>query len=107
MTRQEYYEKYDEHVRLDLDQKHRLEHLVNEIVVLLRSAGIRVDEKSEPMSDVFRMHIGFPANGVVEGFGLDICSEDSCYIVVAMEPEPGREAAEEHVMNEEGRARTP
>lgn len=107
MVRQEYYEKYDEHVRLNLDQKHRLEKAVAAVVEVLRDAGIRVDERSEPMSDVFRMHIGFPANGVVEGFGLDICSEDSCYIVVAMEPEPGREAAEEHVMNEEGRARTP
>lgn len=29
MTRKEYYEKYEDHVKLNLEQKHKLEHLVN------------------------------------------------------------------------------
>ena len=107
MTRQEYYEKYDGHVKLNLGQKHRLENLVNEIVVLLRNAGISSRPGAEPMSDVQAMHLCFPADGVFRGFGLDIAPYGSCYISVAMEPEPGEEASQEHVMNEEGRARTP
>ena len=107
MTRQEYYEKYDDHVKLDLAQKHRLEHLVGKIVALLRNAGISHSPGAEPMSDVDELVFRFPANGVFEGFGLDLGSYGSCGVAMAMEPEPGREAAKEHVMNEEGRARTP
>ena len=107
MTRQEYYENYDDHVKLNLDQKRRLEHLVNEVVVLLRNAGISHSPGAEPMSDVDTLYFRFPADGVFEGFGLDLGSFGSCGISVAMEPEPGEEASQEHVMNEEGRARTP
>lgn len=107
MTKQEYYEKYDSHVKLNLRQKHRLEHLVNEIVVLLRNAGISSRPGAKPMSDVETMNFRFPADGVFRDFGLDIAPYGSCYISVAMEPEPGAEAADEHTMNEEGRARTP
>ena len=107
MTRREYYEKYDGHARLNLEQKHRLEYLVNEIVVLLRNAGISHSEGAEPMSDVNALDFQFPADGVFDGFGLDLGQYGSCGITVAMEPEPGAEAAEEHSMNEEGRARTP
>ena len=107
MTRQEYYDGYDSHVRLDIDAKHRLEYLVNEIVVLLRNAGISCRPGVEPMSDVETMHFCFPADGVFRDFGLDIASYGSCYIAVAMEPEPGAEAAGEYISNEEGRARTP
>lgn len=107
MTRQEYYENYDDHVKLDLEQKHKLEHLVNEIVALLRNAGISHSEGAEPMSDVDALCFRFPDDGVFEGFGLDIQKYGSCGISVAMEPEPGEEASQEHIMNEEGRARTP
>lgn len=107
MTRQEYYEKYDDHVKLNLEQKHKLEHLVNEVVELLRNAGIRHNKGSEPMSDVDTLRFRFPDDGVFEGFGLDITRFGSCGICVAMEPEPGEEASQEHIMNEEGRARTP
>lgn len=107
MTRQEYYEKYDDYVKLNLEQKHRLEHLVNEIVVLLRNAGISHDEGAEPMSDVDTLCFRFPADGVFGGFGLDLGGFGSCGVAVAMEPEPGEEASQECVMNEEGRARTP
>lgn len=107
MTRREYYEEYDGHVKLDLDQKHRLEYLVNEIVVLLRGAGISHSPGAEPMSDVDTLCFRFPADGVFEGFGLDLGSFGSCGVAVAMEPEPGEEASQEYVMNEEGRARTP
>ena len=107
MTRQRYYEKYDDHAKLDLEQKHRLEYLVNEIVVLLRNAGISHGEDAEPMSDVDALYFRFPADGVFEGFGLDLGKFGSCGITVAMEPEPGKEASQEHIMNEEGRARTP
>ena len=107
MTRKEYYEKYEDHLKLNLEQKHKLENLVNKIVELLRDAGVRHDEKSKPMSDVNKLYFSFPADGVSEGFGLDIGKFGSCGIVVAMEPEPGEEASHEHIMNEEGRARTP
>lgn len=107
MTRQEYYEKYDDHAKLNLEQKHKLERLVNGIVEFLRSAGISSRPRAKPMSDVRTMHFSFPADGVFEGFGLDIAPYGSCYISVAMEPDPGEEASQEHVMNEEGRARTP
>lgn len=107
MTRQEYYEKYDDHAKLNLAQKHRLEHLVDKIVALLRNAGISHSPGVEPMSDVDELVFRFPANGVFEGFGLDLGSYGSCGVTVAMEPEPGREAAEEHFLNEDGRARTP
>lgn len=107
MTRQEYYEKYDGHAKLNLGQKYRLEHLLNEIVVLLRNAGISHSPGVEPMSDVNELVFHFPANGEPDKFGLDLGSYGSCGVAVAMEPEPGGEAAEEHVMNEEGRARTP
>lgn len=107
MTRQEYYEKYDDHVKLNLEQKHKLEHLVNEVVELLRNAGISHSEGAEPMSDVDTLCFRFPDDGVFEGFGLDITKFGSCGISVAMEPEPSAEAKEEHIMNEEGRARTP
>lgn len=59
------------------------------------------------MSDVDELVFRFPANGEPDKFGLDLGSYGSCGVAVAMAPEPGREAAEEHVMNEEGRARTP
>lgn len=95
MTRQEYYEKYDDHAKLDLAQKHRLEHLLNEIVVLLRNAGISHGEGAEPMSDVNELRFQFPADGVFEGFGLDLGQYGSCGVVVAMEPEPGGEADRE------------
>lgn len=107
MTRQEYYEKYDDHLKLNLEQKRKLERLVNEIVVLLRDAGISHEEGTVPMSDVDTLHFRFPADGVFEGFGLDLGKYGSCGMVVAMEPEPGEEASQEHIMNEEGRARTP
>lgn len=107
MTRQEYYENYEDHVKLDLGQKHKLENLVNEIVVLLRNAGISHNERSEPMTDVDTLCFRFPSDGVFEGFGLDIGRYGSCHISVAMEPEPGEEASQKHIMNEEGRARTP
>lgn len=107
MTRQEYYEQYEDYVKLNLEQKHRLEHLVNEVVTLLRSAGISSRAGAEPMSDVQTMHFCFPADGVFRDFGLDIAPYDSCYISVAMEPEPGEEASQEYTMNEEGRERTP
>lgn len=107
MTRQEYYEKYEDHLKLNLEQKHKLERLVNEIVVLLRDAGISHEEGTVPMSDVDTLYFRFPADGVFEGFGLDLGQYGSCGICVAMEPEPGAEAAEEHIMNEDGRARTP
>lgn len=107
MTRQEYYEKYEDNVKLNLEQKHKLEHLVNEVVELLRNAGISHNEDAEPMSDVDTLRFQFPANGVFEGFGLTIEKYGSCGIVVAMEPEPGEEASQKHIMNEEGRARTP
>lgn len=107
MTRQECYEKYNDHVKLNLEQKHRLEHLVNEVVELLRNAGISHSENAEPMSDVDTLYFRFPDDGVFEGFGLDISKSGSCGIVVAMEPEPGEEASQKHIMNEEGRARTP
>lgn len=107
MTRQEYYEQYDDHVKLNLGQKHRLEHLVNEIVVLLRNAGISHSPGAEPMSDVDTLYFRFTADGVFDGFGLDLGGFGSCGVVVAMEPEPGEEASQEYVMNEEGRARTP
>lgn len=107
MTRQQYYDRYEGHVKLDLDAKHRLEYLVNEIVVLLRNAGIRCDPKAEPMSDVDTLVFRFPADGVFAGFGLDITSSGSCYFVVAMEPETGAEADEEYNMDKEGRERTP
>lgn len=107
MTRQEYYEKYEDHVKLNLGQKHKLEHLVNEIIELLRNSGISHDEGAKPMFDVNSLHFRFPADGVFEGFGLTIGSYGSCGITVAMEPEPGEEASQEHVMNEEDRARTP
>lgn len=107
MTRQEYYERYDGYVKLNLGQKHRLEHLVNEIVTLLRNAGISHSPGAEPMSDVDTLCFRFAANGVFEGFGLDLGRRGSCGVAVAMEPEPGEEASREHVMNEEGRARTP
>lgn len=107
MTRQEYYEEYEDHVKLNLEQKHKLEHLVNEVVALLRNAGISHREGAKPMSDVNTLRFRFPDNGVFEGFGLDITSVGSCGIVVAMEPEPGEEASQEHIMNEEGRERTP
>lgn len=107
MTRQEYYERYDSHAKLNLGQKHRLEHLVNEIVVLLRNAGISHSPGVEPMTDVDQLCFRFPANGEPDKFGLDLGSYGSCGIAVAMAPEPGREADEEHFLNEEGRARTP
>lgn len=107
MTRQEYYEKYDGHVKLNLEQKHRLEHLVNEIVALLRSAGISHSPGAEPMSDVDTLYFRFPADGVFGGFGLDLGQFGSCGISVAMEPEPGEEASQEHVMNDDDRVRTP
>ena len=107
MTRQEYYEEHDDHAKLNLDQKHRLEHLVNEIVVLLRNAGISHSPGAEPMSDVDTLCFRFPADGVFEGFGLGLGGFGSCGMVVAMEPELGEEASQEYVMNEDGRARTP
>lgn len=107
MTRQEYYDKYSDHVKLNLGQKHKLEHLVNEVVELLRNAGISHDEGAEPMSDVDTLYFRFPADGVFEGFGLDLGKYGSCGVSVAMEPEPGEEASQKHIMNEEGRARTP
>lgn len=107
MTRQEYYEKYDDHVKLDLEQKHRLEHLVNEIVVLLRNAGISHSEGAEPMSDVNELRFQFLADGVFEGFNLDLGQSGSCGTCVAMEPEPGEEASQEYVMNEDDRVRIP
>lgn len=107
MTRQEYYENYEDNVKLNLEQKHKLEHLVNEVVELLRNAGISHSPGVEPMTDVDQLCFRFPANGEPDKFGLDISSYGSCVIVVAMEPEPGREAAEEHIINEEGRTRTP
>lgn len=107
MTRQEYYEKYDGHVKLNLGQKHRLEHLVNEIVVLLRNAGISHSPGAEPMSDVDTLYFRFTADGVLKGFGLDLGGFGSCGVVVAMEPEPGEEASQEYIMNEEGRVRVP
>lgn len=109
MTRQEYYDEYDDHVKLDLGQKHRLEHLVNEIVVLLRNAGISHSGRpgTEPMSDVDTLCFRFTADGVFDGFGLDLGGFGSCGVVVAMEPEPGEEASQEYVMNEEGGVRVP
>lgn len=107
MTRKDYYEKYSDHVKLNLEQKHRLEHLVNEVVELLRSAGISHDEDAKPMTDVDTLYFRFQADGVFEGFGLDLGKYGSCGIAVAMEPEPGDEASQEHILNEEGRARTP
>lgn len=107
MTRQEYYDGYDDHAKLDLEQKHRLEHLVNEIVVLLRNAGISHDEGAESMSDVNSLYFQFLADGVFEGFNLDLGQFGSCGVVVAMEPEPGEEASQEYVSNEEGRVRVP
>lgn len=107
MTRQEYYEKYDDHVKLNLEQKHMLEHLVDGVVALLRDARISGRPGAKPMSDVQTLHICFPADGVFRGFGLAIAPYGSCYISVAMEPEPGEEESQEHVMNEEGRTRTP
>ena len=107
MTRQEYYDKYDDHVKLNLEQKHKLEHLVNEVVELLRNAGISHSEEAEPMTDVNTLRFRFPADGVFEGFSLDLGKYGSCGIVVAMEPEPGEEAKEEYILNEDGRARTP
>ena len=107
MTRQEYYEKYDDHLKLNLEQKHKLERLVNEVVELLRNAGVSHDEGAEPMSDVDTLYFRFSADGMFEGFGLDLGKYGSCGIVVAMEPEPGVEAAEEHTLNEDGRVRTP
>lgn len=107
MTRQEYYEKYEDHVKLNLEQKHKLEHLVNEVVELLRNAGISHNEDAEPMSDVDTLRFSFPADGVFEDFGLTIEKYGSCGIVVAMEPEPGEEASQKHIINEEGRVRTP
>jgi hypothetical protein len=107
MTRQEYYENYDDHVKLNLEQKHKLEHLVNEVVELLRNAGISHSEGVKPMTDVNTLYFRFPADGVFKGFGLDIGSYGSCGITVAMEPEPGEEASQMHIMDEEGRERTP
>lgn len=107
MTRQEYYDKYDDHVKLNLEQKHRLEYLVNEIVVLLRNAGISHNEGAEPMSDVNTLYFQFLADGVFEGFGLDLGQYGSCGISVAMEPEPGEEASQEYIMNEKDRMRIP
>lgn len=107
MTRQEYYEEYEAHVKLNLEQKHKLERLMNKIITLLRNAGISHSAGAEPMSDVDTMHFSFPADGVFDGFGLTIEKYGSCGIVVAMEPEPGEEASQEHTMNEEGRVRTP
>ena len=107
MTRQEYYDRYDGHLKLNLEAKHRLEYLVNEIVVLLRNVGISCTPGAEPMSDVQTMHFSFPADGVFRDFSLDIAPYGSCYTSVAMEPEPGEEASQEHVMNEDGRVRTP
>lgn len=107
MTRQRYYEEYDGHAKLNLGQKHRLEYLVNGIVVLLRNAGVSHSPGAEPMSDVDALHFRFPADGVFEGFGLDIGGFGSCGVVVAMEPEPGEEASREHAMNEGDRVRTP
>lgn len=95
MTRQECYEKYDGHAKLNLDQKHRLECLVNEIVALLRNAGISHSPGVEPMSDVDALVFQFPADGVSEGFGLHLGGFGSCGVVVAMEPEPGAEADRE------------
>ena len=107
MTRQEYYEKYEDHVKLNLEQKHKLEHLVNKIVELLRKAGISHSDGVEPMSDVDTLCFRFPDDGVFKDFGLTIEKYGSCGIVVAMEPEPGEEASQKHIMNEDGRARTP
>lgn len=107
MTRKEYYEKYEAYVKLNLEQKHKLEQLVNEVVALLRNAGISHNEGAEPMSDVNALIFRFPDNGVFEGFGMDLGKFGSCWISVAMEPEPGEEASQKHIMNEEGRARTP
>lgn len=107
MTRQEYYENYEDHVKLDLEQKHKLEHLVNEVVELLQDAGISHSEGAKPMSDVDTLRFHFSADGVFEGFGLDITRFGSCGVTVAMEPEPGEEASQEHILNEDGRARTP
>lgn len=108
MTRQEYYEKYDDHVKLNLEQKHRLEYLVNEIVVLLRNAGISHNEGAEPMSDVNDLGFHFPEDGVFDGFGLDLGQFGSCGVVVAMEPEPGDEADREFDMKDYyDRVRTP
>ena len=107
MTRQEYYNGYDGHLKLSREAKHRLENLVGEIVNLLREEGISCDPGAEPMSDVKTIVFRFPEDGVFRDFGLDIARYGGCYIAVAMEPESGAEAAEEHVMNEEGRVRTP
>ena len=107
MTRQEYYDRYDDHVKLDLEQKHRLEYLVDEIVVLLRNAGISHSEGAEPMSDVNELRFQFLADGVFEGFGLDLGQFGSCGVCVAMEPEPGEEASQEYVSNEDDRVRIP
>lgn len=107
MTKQEYYDKYEDHIKIDLDAKHKLEYLVNEVIVLLQNAGISAHANTEPMSDVDTLTFRFPANGVFDGFGLTLSSYGSCYISVAMEPEPGTEAEEEYIMNEEGRTRTP
>lgn len=107
MTRWEYYDWYDDNAKLDLEQKHRLERLVNEIVALLRDAGISHDKGAEPMSDVNELRFQFPADGVFEGFGLDLGQFGSCGVVVAMEPEHGEEASQEYSINEDGRVRTP
>lgn len=107
MTRQEYYEKYDAHVKLNREAKHRLENLVGEIVNLLRGEGISCRPGAEPMSDVSTMTFRFPSDGVFTDFGLDISPYGSCYTVVAMEPEPGTEAEKKYTMCEEGRVRTP
>lgn len=107
MTRQRHYEEYDDHAKLNLEQKRRLEYLVNEVVVLLRNSGISHGPGAEPMSDVDTLCFRFPADGVFKGFGLDLGRFGSGGITVAMEPEPGEEASQERIMNEEGRARTP
>jgi hypothetical protein len=92
MTKREYYDKYDDHVRVSLAHQPALDDAVTALANALVAAGVSYSPSAEwPMSDVNEIILRFRRNGDRAIRELVIGSEGRCGIVVCLEPQPSVE----------------
>lgn len=83
------FEEYDKSLRLDMKHRKMVEKVVDDLVGVLRDAGISVgahfNDGKDHGYDLEQIHLKFEGDGSGILRGIDVCTKDSCYSTLLFE----------------------
>jgi len=93
LTKREAYDKYEDHLKLNLEQRAKFEAGVAMMIDALRDAGVKWSDGTPhaPMTDVDQLTLYFRANGDFRLRDVTIWSYGGCGAGLCFEPHPSEE----------------